>query len=623
MNIEEIKNPQFLKQLNINELEDLSQEIRRFIMQSVATTGGHFSSNLGIVELTVAMHYVFDAPRDKIIFDVGHQSYVHKILTGRAKEFRRLRQFGSISGFQRRHESEYDPWEAGHSSTAISGAIGIATARDLNHDDYNVIAVVGDAAMMSGESFEALNYLGSSKHKVIVILNDNNMSISKNVGGFSNMLSDIRTSKQYKDVKDNYTSWMMRSKTGQRVYDATKKVKDKVKERVLADSAFAQFDLDYIGPVNGHDMEELIRALETVKELDHSVILHVITTKGKGYPLAEEDKSGLYHGVGPFDLSKGVIKPHHLHHQMWSEAIANHIEYLMHDHDDICVITPAMIAGSQLGDIFKKFPARSFDVGIAEEHAATFAAGLSVAGKFPFLTVYSSFSQRAYDQINHDIARMDLPCLIGLDRAGLVGSDGSTHHGVFDISYLLAIPNVIIMAPHNQYEAERMINTAYTLHDHPYVIRYSKGMIHKHSRHVTDTLQVGSWDEIVYKKEHKVTVVVYGDHVRMAKNVVEQNNLPVNVINARFIKPMDEEMLKEISNTHIIVYETVMHKGSLGSAMALYYEEHHINVKMDFMAIGDHYVTHGDIPTLLHIENLSPEDLLHKIKEALDEERKS
>ena len=351
MNIEEIKNPQFLKQLNINELEDLSQEIRRFIMQSVATTGGHFSSNLGIVELTVAMHYVFDAPRDKIIFDVGHQSYVHKILTGRAKEFKRLRQFGSISGFQRRHESEYDPWEAGHSSTAISGAIGIATARDLNHDDYNVIAVVGDAAMMSGESFEALNYLGSSKHKVIVILNDNNMSISKNVGGFSNMLSDIRTSKQYKDVKDNYTSWMMRSKTGQRVCDATKKVKDKVKERVLADSSFAQFDLDYIGPVNGHDMEELIRALETVKELDHSVILHVITTKGKGYPLAEEDKSGLYHGVSPFDLSKGVIKPHHLHHQMWSEAIANHIEYLMHDHDDICVITPAMIAGSQLGDI--------------------------------------------------------------------------------------------------------------------------------------------------------------------------------------------------------------------------------------------------------------------------------
>lgn len=623
MNIEDIKDPSFLKQLNNSELQELSDDIRQFLMKSVSKTGGHFSSNLGIVELTVAMHYVFDAPKDKIIFDVGHQSYVHKILTGRAKDFKRLRQFGSISGFQKRAESEYDTWEAGHSSTALSGAIGIATARDLNHEDFNVICVVGDAAIMSGESFEALNYLGSSKHKVIVILNDNNMSISKNVGGLSTILSDFRTSRQYKDAKDNYRSFTSRSKTGQRLYDATRRMKEIVKDRMLADSPFKQFNMDYLGPVDGHNMDELIRALETAKELDHSVILHVLTVKGKGYPLAEQDKLGVYHGVPPFDLSKGIVPPVHKKHQTWSQCISTYIELLMKDHQDICVITPAMMSGSALTDIFRHYPDRSFDVGIAEEHAMTFAAGLSVGGKFPFLSVYSSFSQRAYDQLNHDIARMDLPCLIGIDRCDLVGNDGSTHHGVFDISYMLAIPHVIIMAPHNQYEAERMINTAYQNHDHPYVIRYSKNKIHKHVKHASETLEVGTWDAIIYDSKNTVSVVVYGDRVKVAKNIVETNHLPVNVINARFIKPMDEKMLDLIRNTHIITYEHVMLAGSLASEMALYYERKEMNTKMTMMAIGDHYVTHGDVPTLLKVEGLAPEDLLETIKEVLNEERKS
>lgn len=623
MNIEEISNPQFLKQLNISELQGVSDDIREFLLKSIAKTGGHFSSNLGIVELTVAIYYVFNMPKDKLIFDVGHQSYVQKILTGRGKDFDQLRQYGGISGFQRRCESEYDCWEAGHSSTALSAGTGMAVARDLNGDDYHVICVVGDAAIMSGESFEALNYLGSCNSKVIVILNDNNMSISRNVGGLSNILSDIRTSKQYKDIKDNYSHMLKKLKNGQKVYDATKKVKDKVKNRVLADSAFRQFDLDYIGPVDGHNMADLIRALETVKELDHSVVLHVITTKGKGYEPAENDKIGLYHGVKPFDLSKGIVKETHAHHQTWSEAIANHIQVMMREHDDICVITPAMISGSHLGDIFHEFPKRSFDVGIAEEHAMTFAGGLSVSGKFPFLSVYSSFSQRAYDQLNHDIARMKLPCLIGIDRADLVGNDGSTHHGVFDISYMCSIPNLTIMAPHNQKEAEMMINTAYKNHDGPYVIRYSKNTIHKHSQHSKETLAVGSWEKIKYNRSNKVTLIVYGDRVKPAAEMIQNKNLPVNIINARFIKPMDTKMLDEIAHTSIVVYEHVMLSGGLGSQIALYYALKQQSVKMYLMGIRDHYVTFGDNETLLEHEGLSINDLENKLKEALNEERKS
>ncbi|HCY53274.1 MAG TPA: 1-deoxy-D-xylulose-5-phosphate synthase, partial [Kandleria vitulina] len=388
MNIKEIDNPKQIKQLSINELEHLSQDIRTFIMENVSKTGGHFSSNLGITDLTVALHYVFDSPKDKFIFDVGHQSYVHKILTGRAKDFSTLRQYNGLSGFQRRHESEHDPWEAGHSSTSISGATGIAIARDLNKEDFQVIAIIGDAAILSGESLEALNYLGSSNTKVIVILNDNDMSISKNVGGLSKALSDIRVSKQYNEAKDNYTQFMMKTKAGKEIYKATKKVKDKIKHRVMIDSLFQQFGIDYLGPVDGHDMGELINALTTAKKLDHSVILHVKTIKGKGYPRAEQDKIGLYHGVPPFDLKKGILNKTNTHSQKWSEAIANHIEYMMGKHDDICVITPAMISGSQLNHIFKSYPNRSFDVGIAEEHAMTFLAGLSVGGKFPFLSIY-------------------------------------------------------------------------------------------------------------------------------------------------------------------------------------------------------------------------------------------
>ena len=623
MEIKKIENPRFLKQLNIEELNQLSQDIRDFLIENISQTGGHFSSNLGIVELTVALHYVFDSPEDKFLFDVGHQAYVHKILTGRAPMFTKLKKYGGMCGFQNRHESIYDPWEAGHSSTTISGATGLDIARDLKKEQFEVISIIGDAALMSGESLEALNFLGGIDTKVIIILNDNNMSISRNVGGLSNFLSDVRMSYKYNQAKSNYTEILSQSAVGQKIFDMTKRVKDKVKRKILLDTPFSQFDLDYIGPVDGHNMEELIRALETVKNLDHSVVLHVLTKKGKGYEPAEKDCSGVYHSVGPFDISKGIQPVLDQERHSWSHSVSDHVEYLMNKHDDICVITPAMITGSCLQSIFKNHPDRSFDVGIAEEHAMTLAAGLSQGGEFPFLSVYSSFFQRAYDQLNHDIARMNLPCLIGIDRAGLVGGDGATHHGVFDIGIIAPIPGVVIMAPKDEEEAQKMINTAYQNKDHPYVMRYSKNKVIDTHQHTDETIKLGEWELIKEVEDAAVNVVTYGDNVLAVLEMAETDHLPINIINARFIKPIDEDMLNKMSDKPIIVYETDLMSGSLGSIMSLYYEKNHINVDMSFIGIDDHYVTFGDNESLYKQEHISLNDLKNKIEEIEHEKRKN
>ena len=623
MEIKKIENPRFLKQLNIDELNQLSQDIRDFLIENISKTGGHFSSNLGIVELTVALHYVFDSPKDKFLFDVGHQAYVHKILTGRAPMFNKLKKYGGMCGFQNRHESIHDPWEAGHSSTTISGATGLAIARDLKKENFEVISIIGDAALMSGESLEALNFLGGIDTKVIVILNDNNMSISRNVGGLSNFLSDVRMSYKYNQAKSNYTEILSQSAFGQKIFDVTKRVKDKVKRKILLDTPFSQFDLDYIGPVDGHNIEELIRALETVKNLDHSVVLHVLTKKGKGYEPAEKDRSGVYHSVGAFDIVKGIQPVLDKEKHSWSQSVSDHVEYLMNKHDDICVITPAMITGSCLQKIFKNYPDRSFDVGIAEEHAMTLAAGLSQGKEFPFLSVYSSFFQRAYDQLNHDIARMNLPCLIGIDRAGLVGGDGATHHGVFDIGLIAPIPGVIIMAPKDEEEAQKMINTAYQNKDHPYVMRYSKNKVIDTHQHTDETIKVGQWELIKEMEDATINVVTYGDNVLAVLKMAETDHLPINIINARFIKPIDKDMLERMSDKPIIVYETDLMNGSLGSIMSLYYEKNHINVDMSFIGIDDHYVTFGDNESLYKQEHISLNDLKNKIEEIKHEKRKN
>lgn len=624
MKIETIKDPSFLKQLNIEELENLSSDIREFLIQQISKTGGHFSSNLGIVELTTALHYVFDSPTDKIIFDVGHQSYVHKILTGRIQQFNTLRQYEGLSGFQKRKESIHDSWEAGHSSTAISGGIGMAVARDLNHGKGEVICVVGDGAIMSGESFEALNHLGSINSKVIIILNDNNMSISKNVGGLSNFLSDVRMSTQYKNAKSNYAHFLKKSEFGNKIYHLTKNIKDRIKDNVMADNIFAEFGLDYIGPVDGHDFHDLINAFELAKEIDKSVVVHVHTIKGKGYPLAENDYYGVYHGVSPFDYRQG-IKQKTSSKISWSQVMSSQVEKLMEKDEDIVVITPAMISGSCLQSIFEHYPQRAFDVGIAEEHAMTFAAGLATAHKKPYITIYSSFIQRAYDQINHDIARMNLPCFISIDRSGLVGADGETHHGVFDLSFISSIPNLIYMTPKDALEAKKMVNTAFINNDAPYVMRFPRGEVEDVECAINETIPIGTWEKVIYNQDNKLTIITYDQKVIEVQRLIEEHNLSVNLINSRFIKPMDEDILNQLYDDQqsLIVYETDMKTGSLGSQIAHYYSSCHKNMMIEYMAIGDHYVPQGSIQELLNREHLSINDLEIKIKEMQNEKRKS
>ena len=624
MKLEQIKDPQFLKQMNIEELEELAQDIRTFIIQNVSQTGGHFSSNLGVVELTIALHYIFNSPTDKIIFDVGHQSYVHKILTGRAGQFSTLRQFHGLSGFQKRKESIHDAWEAGHSSTALSASAGMAVARDLNHEKGEIICVVVDAALMSGESFEALNYLGSISSKVIIILNDNNMSISKNVGGLSNFFSDVRMSTQYKNARNNYISFLSKSNLGKKVYKMTKKIKDQIKNNVINDHIFGEFGLDYIGPINGHDFHDLLSALALASEMDHSVVIHVHTVKGKGYPLAENDYYGVYHGVPPFDYREGI------RHQesstiSWSEVVARHIEKWMHKDEDIVTITPAMISGSCLRSIFETFPDRSFDVGIAEEHAMTFAAGLSNAQKKPFITIYSSFLQRCYDQINHDIARMNLPCLIGVDRSGLVGADGETHHGVFDISFLSAIPHLVIMSPKDAQELKKMINTVFHHFDSPYILRFPKGSTEDMNVDLDKEIDIGTWEKIIFNDNNPLTILTYDAKVYQVSQFLIQEELPVNLINARFIKPLDEKMLDELFDLHqhLLIYETDLMTGSLGSLIAHYYSQRHMPMTIDYMGIDDHYTPQGQLDELLKLEHIHIDDLKQTVKEILHEKRKS
>ena len=470
MNLDDIQNPSVIKNMSVKELEALCEEIRRFLISSISRTGGHLASNLGVVELTVALHYVFDSPNDKIFFDVGHQCYTHKILTGRAGGFSALRQYKGMSGFQKRAESRHDVWEAGHSSTSLSAALGMAVARDLDGKDYAVVPVIGDGALSSGMALEALNHIGAEKRKLIIVFNDNNMSISRNVGALNHAFSRLRASNGYIRVKNNMKRNLRSSSVGEIVYTSLKAVKDSVKEALINGGIFEEFGLDYIGPVDGHNLNDLIRVLTVAKASDGPIVVHVLTTKGKGYGPCEKDREGVWHGVGPFDPKTGKS----LHHTApgmisWSRQVALAAKELAAKDERIIAITPAMIYGSSLQEFFAAYPERSFDVGIAEEHAATFAASLALAGKRPLLFIYSSFLQRCYDQVNHDICRMNLPVTLCIDRAGLVGEDGDTHHGVFDIGILMPLPNLILSAPKDAEEACALLETALG-QTHPFAI---------------------------------------------------------------------------------------------------------------------------------------------------------
>lgn len=619
MKVIDIKSPQDIKSLDKKELPKLANDIRDFLLDSVSKTGGHLSSNLGVVELTIALHYVFDAPEDKILFDVGHQSYVHKILTGRAKDMKHLRQLNGISGFQKRKESIYDCFEAGHSSTALSTALGMAIARDLNNDTYSVVPVVGDGAIMSGLSFEALNQIGYKRRKLIIVFNDNNMSINKNVGALKKSFAQLRTNESYTETRDNVKGFLNQSKFGETIQKGIHDIKESFKRGVIDSGIFKEFNIDYIGPIDGHNINDLIKAFYAAKRKDCPCVVHVITKKGKGYKYTEEDRVGKWHGVSKFDRESGKpltkIPDGYLD---YSSIVSNAIEKIMDENKDVVCITPAMITGSKLNNIFSKYPDRAFDVGIAEDYAVCFASGFALSGKHPFISIYSSFLQRAYDQINHDIARMKLPVVIGIDRAGIVGEDGETHHGVFDISLLRSIPNVIITQGKNSVEIENLLYTAFK-QNCPFFVRYPRGNIEYTKNYKFKEIEVGKWEKINNNKSIEAYILTYGEDVIKIADRVSKRKLPYEVINCRYIKPIDIDLLDEIFKKRkpIFVYTTDIIKGGLGDEILEYKSIKGVKSEVYIYGIDDIYVTHGSQDELKKLLKIDIDSFFKSIKQKL------
>ena len=617
MNIKDIKNPKFVKEMEIKELEDLSTDIREFLVDSVSKTGGHLSSNLGIVDLTIALHKVFDINKDKFIFDVSHQTYTHKILTGRSNQFDTLRQFNGLSGFQKMSESKYDSYEAGHSSTSLSVALGMALARDKNKDNYNVIAIIGDGSIGNGLCFEALNQIGELKTKMIIILNDNEMSISPNVGALHNHLDNIRASSNYDKTKEGTKRALKNIPLiGKPLSRFITNVKDSFKKLYVKEGfIFEELGLNYYGPINGHDYKELIKYLELAKKDPDPVILHVVTKKGKGYAPCESDTLGTWHGVGPFDKETGKLLTKDDGKVTWSEVISNHLINLTKDNKKINVITPAMASGSKLLKYKNKYPDNFIDVGIAEEHALLLANGMSLCNIIPFVSIYSTFLQRGYDEILHDIARMNTHVIIGIDRAGIVGEDGETHQGVFDISFLMPIPNMIICTPYNSDEAGDMLYTA-SIIERPFAIRYSKDKLEYKNKKEYKKLKIGSWKVLEGGKD--ACIISYGYMLNNALKIREElkGKVDLEVVNARFQKPIDEKMFKDLLKKFkkIYVYEEQMKTNSLGEYLVNYANEHNYDGKIKVFGIDDIFVKQGKKEELLEYLKLDVKSISKLIK---------
>ena len=540
-------NPSDIKGLSEDELNLLASDIRENIINNCAKNGGHIASSLGVVELTIAIHHFFDLPKDKLIFDVGHQSYAHKILSGRSLE--NLRQANGVSGFQKRNESEYDPYEAGHSSTSISAAMGFAVSRDLNKEDYQVIAVIGDASLANGVAYEALNHLGTFNHKVILIINDNEQSIGKSVGYSSNTWERFRLSKGYLKRKARYVRIMKKTAFGRGIYKVTSAIKNFFKYLVVRKNTFQNMGLYYISNIDGHDIKSLERAFKYAVNAPSSVAIHVTTTKGKGYEYAEKDTTGAWHGVSPFDIKTGEpLTKLDDEHISWSEVYSSNLYDIMKSNSQAVVISPATIVGSKLEDIFKEFPDRTFDVGIAEEHAAIFASGMGTSNLHPYVSMYSTFLQRSYDEISHDIARMNVPVTMLIDRVGLPGEDGETHEGIFDVAYLMSMPNVSICMAKDMNEAKQLMDFSVN-YPYPLAIRYPRGNTLKQDSGPSHPLHVGEW-----KLENvggNTAIISYGPVI----NELKERYKGCDVVNAIFQKPIDINLLKSLLDKGIVIYD--------------------------------------------------------------------
>ena len=615
--LDHINSPIDIKKLSINEMDKLAQELRTFLLDSVSKTGGHLASNLGVVELTLALHSVFDSPNDKIIWDVGHQAYIHKILTGRKSQFSTLRKYKGLSGFPKRSESEHDIFDTGHSSTSISAALGVAMARDLSNDHYSVIAVIGDGALTGGMSFEALNHAGHTETDIVVILNDNEMSISENVGGLSKYLNRLRTNPKYYKAKVDVENILNKIPAiGKTVFRTAEKAKDSLKYFLVPGVIFEELGFTYLGPVNGHNIKELKEVMERARKIKGPVLIHALTCKGKGYEYAQKNPDK-FHGIGPFTLESGQVLSSKSKNPSYSNIFGSSMLELAKDDNKIVAITAAMPSGTGLNEFASLYPERFFDVGIAEQHAVTFAAGLAANGYKPIFAVYSTFLQRAYDQVLHDVCLQKLPVVFAIDRGGLVGNDGETHHGVFDLSFLSHIPNMQILAPKDGLELKRMLKSAFSWKG-PTAIRYPRG-------ESDDLSNFGSYESIIDKKGEVLLrgkdacIIAVGTMVRTAYEVakaLKEKNISCTVINGRFIKPLDEELIiKEVSPIkNIITLEDNVIKGGFGSQVTeLLIRENMNNKNIRTLGLPDKFVHQGSNEELMEEYGLDIKGIINCI----------
>ena len=628
MLLERIEKENDIKELNMEELDQLAGEIREFLLQKISLTGGHLASNLGVVELTIAMHRVFTLPKDKMIGDVGHQSYTHKILTGRRAGFDALRKYGGMSGFPKRKESPCDAFDTGHSSTSISAGLGYVEARDLKGEDYSVISVIGDGAMTGGMAYEALNNAAHLKTNFIIVLNDNYMSISENVGGMSNYLAQLRTADFYTGLKKGVTNALHKIPTvGDHMIEQIRRTKSSIKQLVVPGMLFEDMGITYLGPIPGHDISMLCRAFREAKKVEGPVLLHVLTQKGKGYAPAEKDPSR-FHGTGPFDISTGEPlqkASKDTYTDIFSKVICD-----IGKHDpNVAVITAAMADGTGLSAFARYFPKRFFDVGIAEGHGVTFAAGLAAGGMHPVFAVYSSFLQRGYDQLIHDVGLQNLPVVLAVDRAGLVGSDGETHQGIFDLSYLGGIPNMTVISPKNRWELADMLRFAVQF-DGPVAIRYPRGTAYDGYEKYRAPICYGK-SEVIYEEEG-IALISVGhmfEEAEKTRRAIKKIGYNCSLINARFVKPLDGEMIDELSKTHrlIVTIEENILCGGFGERVSDYVLKNHIPVQVLSLALPDDYIEHGSVDllrreVLLDADSMTKRIVTEYVQLQQEEERK-
>ncbi|MFR8898478.1 MAG: 1-deoxy-D-xylulose-5-phosphate synthase [Coprococcus sp.] len=608
-----------IKKIEPEAYDALASEIRSFIIESVSEHGGHLASNLGVVELTMALHLCMDFPNDKLIWDVGHQAYTHKLLTGRKEDFSGLRTFGGMSGFPKHKESPCDAFDTGHSSTSISAALGYARARDLKGEDRTVVAVIGDGSLTGGMAYEALNNVSHLKSNMIIVLNDNKMSISENVGGLSKHLTALRTRESYMDFKMDVEKKLKQiPHVGDSVARSVKKSKDSIRQLFVKGGFFEDFGIKYIGPIDGHDIKEMVRVLNALKRLNEPVVMHVVTQKGRGYVPAEQNPSA-FHGVGSFDIATGesLASTSLTYTSVFSKTICR----LGKAHPDVVTICAAMPDGTGLTAFKKHFPDRFFDVGIAEQHAVTFAAGLAAGGMHPFVAVYSSFLQRAYDQIIHDVCIQNLPVVFCVDRAGLVGADGETHQGIFDLSYLSMIPNMTVCAPKNKYELYDMLYFAYQYHG-PIAIRYPRGSAYEGFKNMRPPIEYGK-SELMFEGE-KIALVAVGSMVQTAVQVREKlldKGINATVVNARFVCPLDTECLDRLSRDHqwIVTMEENVLKGGFGEACGDYLLAKHEDVRLIHVGVPDVYVEHGGVDQLKKTLHMDADSIVERICSAMSD----